>query len=174
MENSALVTVERNAHLPRNSQRVAGLDRWLLCLCVLAMDAIMDLPVPPELQKAKKGEEKQDPESATQTIDNPWPAMTSFVWAYPNNNFYHNNFFQMLQSVVVEHHEATLRLVLPKPNFLSRAVNSLTSTGPLQGVLMNCLNLLHLRSQALPHNAFLAQFMGSHDGWKANVNRLAE
>jgi hypothetical protein len=143
-------------------------------LCVLAMDAIMELPVPPELQKAKKGEEKQDPESATQTIYNPWPALCSFVWAYPNNDFYHINFFQMLQSVVLEHHEVTLRLVLQKSKFLSRAVNSLTSTGPLQGVLMNCLNLLHLRSQALPHSAFLAQYMGSHDGWKANVDCLAE
>jgi hypothetical protein len=137
-----------------------------------ALDAVMQLPMPPDIQKAKKT--KEEPEPSTPEIYNPWPALCSFVWAYPNNDFYHIIFFEMLQSVVLEHHEATLRLILQKSKFLTRAVRSLTPAGPLQGALINCLNLFYLRGQSLPPSAFLPQYLGSHDGWKENVDKLIE
>jgi hypothetical protein len=146
----------------------------------LAMDAIMELPLPLEIQKPQKGKKnleetkEESSESATTPtiIYNPWPALVSFVWAYPNNDFYHIIFFEMLQSLVLEHHEATLRLILQKSKFLTRAVRSLTTPGPLQGISMNCLNLLRLRSGSLPPSAFLHQYLGSHDGWKGNIDQL--
>ena len=145
----------------------------------LAMDAIMALPVPPEVIKSTKAKTTSNDvtagpsESEAAVIHNPWPALCSFVWSYPNNDFYHMIFFQMLQAVVVVHHEASLRLILQKAKFLSRAVNSLKDEN-LRGIMMNCLNLLKLRSDSLPPTAFLYQYLGSHDGWKANVDLLAE
>ena len=143
--------------------------------CVLAMDALMELPFPPEVLNSKKTKDNDgvaQVEEAIKIVYNPWPALCSLVWAYENNDFYHIIFFQMLQSVVLEHHEPSLRLILQKSKFLSRAVGSLK--GPLRGVLMNCLNLMYLRSMSLPPSAFLHQYLGSHDGWKENREKLTE
>lgn len=144
--------------------------------CVLAMDAIMELPLSPEISKSKKTKNEKDEQESTEPSEmvyNPWTVLCSLVWAYPNNDFYHIIFFQMLQSVVLEHHEASLRLILQKSKFLSRAVGSIKDE-PLRGMLMNCLNLLQLRSKSLPPSAFLHQYLGSHDGWKANMDLLAD
>lgn len=144
--------------------------------CVLAMEALMELPVPPEIAKSKKAKDSDSDKESLQTevvVYNPWPALCSFIWAYPNNDFYHVIFFQMLQSVVLEHHEASLRLILQKSKFLSRAVSSIKDE-KLRGVLINCLNLMHLRSKSLPPSAFLHQYLGSHDGWKESMNILIE
>jgi hypothetical protein len=140
-----------------------------------AMDKIMDLPLPPELTKPKKGEEEKVDENGDVVIFNPWPALCAYVWAYPNNDFYNIIFFEMLRSAVLEHHEATLRIILQKSKFLTRAVKTLvTSPGPLKGVLLNCLNLLRLRAQSLPPSSFLPQYLASHDGWKEHVDKLLE
>mmetsp|Transcript_110447 Transcript_110447/g.165283 ORF Transcript_110447/g.165283 Transcript_110447/m.165283 type:complete len:155 (+) Transcript_110447:292-756(+) len=80
----------------------------------------------------------------------------------------------MLQAAVLEHHEPTLRLILQKSKFLTKAVKSFSEPGPLRGTLLNCLNLLRIRSVALPPSAFLHQYLGSHDGWKENCDRLIE
>jgi hypothetical protein len=147
--------------------------------CVLAMDAIMALPIPPEVMKSTKAKKVSEQktvdlsESEEAVIYNPWPALCSFVWSYPNNDFYHMTFFQMLQSVVVAHHEPSLRLILQKSKFLSRAVSSLKDEN-LRGIMMNCLNLLKLRSESLPPSAFLHQYLASHDGWKEHVDLLTE
>ncbi len=144
--------------------------------CVLAMDAIMELPIPPEISKSKKAKDSDtghETSKAEGVVYNPWPALCSFIWAYPNNDFYHIIFFQMLQSVVLEHHEESLRLILQKSKFLSRAVSSMKDE-KLRGVLINCLNLMHLRSKSLPPSAFLHQYLGSHDGWKQHVDLLVE
>lgn len=144
---------------------------------VQGMEAIMQLPIPPEVQKAKKGKEAAvvSHASSEQVIYNPWPALCSFVWAYPNNDFYHITFFNMLQAAVLEHHEATLRLVLQKSKFLTRAVRSLDTDGTsVRALTIQCLNLLYLRSVSLPPSAFLTQYLSSHDGWKENVNKLSE
>lgn len=148
------------------------------CASNRALDVVMQLPVPPEIQKVKKKlneeEVKEAMVTSTPEIYNPWPALCSLIWAYPNNDFYHIVFFEMLQSVVMEHHEETLRLVLQKSKFLSRAVRSFPTAGPLQGILINCLNLLRLRAQSLPPSAFLPQYLGSHDGFKEHVDKLVE
>lgn len=143
----------------------------------LAMDALMDLPLPAEVVKSKKGSTTDPSEdSATKSGLNPWPALSSFVWAYPNNDFYHIIFWEMLQAAVLDHHEPTLRLVLQKSKFLTRAINALSPlpNGTQVGLVLNCLNLLHLKSLTLPPSAFLTQYMGSHDGWKANKDKLEE
>jgi hypothetical protein len=143
---------------------------------VMAMDAVMELPVPVEVSKPKKGrstaqEDGQEPVSGP---FNPWPALCSLLWAYPNNDFYQLVFFQMLQGAVLEHHEPTLRLILQKSKFLTKAVKAFSEPGPLRGTLLNCLNLLRLRSASLSPSGFLHQYLGSHDGWKENCNRLME
>jgi hypothetical protein len=78
----------------------------------------------------------------------------------------------MLQAVVLEHHEPTLRVIFQKSKFLSRALRSLTTSNALKGLIIRLLNLLRLRSQSLPPNAFLTQYLGSHDLWKEDVEQL--
>lgn len=140
-----------------------------------ALDAIMKLPLSPEVLKSKKGEEEKTDEQGDMLVFNPWPALCSFIWAYPNNDFYGILFFEMIRSAVLEHHEATLRVVLQKSKFLTRAVRTLsTCGGPLKGVLLNCLNLLRLRAASLAPNSFLTQYLNSHDGWKEHLNTIVE
>ncbi|KAL3914802.1 MAG: hypothetical protein SGILL_005949 [Bacillariaceae sp.] len=141
-----------------------------------AMDAVMKLPLPPELQKVKRGgEEEKVNEDGEVLIFNPWPALSSYVWAYPNNDFYGIVFFEMFRSAVMEHHEATLRVMF-KSKFLTKALKTVvdSSPGPLRGILLNCLNLLRLRALTLPPNAFLPQYLKSHDGWKEHVDKIVQ
>ena len=146
-----------------------------------AMDALMRLPVPSEILAKKKkkgisseGDAAMSVQSPPEGPWNPWPALCTFLWAYPNNDFYHHTFYQMLQAVVLAHHEPTLRLILQKSKFLTKAVRSFSEAGPMRGTLLDCLNLLRLRSASLPPSAFLHQYLGSHDGWKENSDRLLE
>mmetsp|Transcript_27251 Transcript_27251/g.65257 ORF Transcript_27251/g.65257 Transcript_27251/m.65257 type:complete len:729 (+) Transcript_27251:145-2331(+) len=148
-----------------------------------ALDAINELPLPAELLKSKKSKavaENADTkdvsdEKEAHAVYNPWPSLCSLLWAYPHTDFYAIIFFDMLQAVCVEHHEATLRVILQKSKFVSRAIKSLeTPNDPLHGILLQCLNLLRLRSQSLPPGAFLPQYLNSHDGWKGFVDKLIE
>ena len=95
----------------------------------------------------------------------------------------------MIQAVVMEHHEPTLRVILQKSKFLTRALRSMATPsnddngnnggnspppGALKGLVIRILNLLRLRSQSLPPNAFLTQYLSSHDLWKDDVSELIE
>ena len=115
----------------------------------------------PELQ----GEKPYNVDGDT-SVFNPWPTLCDWVFQYPENNLYHVQFLRMFQAISLEHHEATLRLVLQKAKFVSRAVRTCKAGGPLRGILLTCLNCLRLRSQSLPPRAFLRQFLESHDAWK--------
>jgi len=152
---------------------------------IQAMDALMEFPLAPELQKSKKQKKKAEEESKDETkeeekpinddiVYNPWPALCSLVFAYPYNDFYHNIFYQMLQTVVLEHHEPTLRVIFQKSKFLTRALRSLKGSSALQGLILQVLNLLRLRSHSLAPNAFLHQYLASHDLWKEDSDRLIE
>jgi hypothetical protein len=148
----------------------------------IALNAIMKLPLPSEFLKSKKakdadldGSKDNEEEKEDQTVYNPWPSLCSLLWAYPHSDFYAIAFFDMLRSVVVENHEATLRVILQKSKFVSRAIKSLeTPNDPLHGILLQCLNLLRLRSQSLSPSAFLPQYLNSHDGWKSYAGKLVE
>jgi hypothetical protein len=134
-----------------------------------AMTAIMHRPLPATLL----------PEGPSTTIIddssiNPWPSLCDWVFDYPENNLYHFQFIRLFRAVVIEHHEPTLRLVLQKTKFVSRGVRTCKVGGPIRGVLLECLNMLRLRSQSLPPSAFLRQFLYSHDGWKAFQEPLIE
>lgn len=126
-----------------------------------ALSALMKLPMPPKLQ----GEKADNADDDTLVL-NPWPTLCDWVFQYPENNLYHVQFLRMFQVICLEQHEATLRLVLQKAKFVSRAVRTCKTGGPLRGVLLTCLNCLRLRSQSLPPRAFLRQFLESHDAWK--------
>jgi hypothetical protein len=131
-----------------------------------ALSALMKLYMPSELhgEKSLKG-------NGDSSAVNPWPTLCDWVFQYPENNLYHVQFLRMFQAICLEHHEATLRVVLQKSKFVARAVRTCKtavgkSGGPLLGVLLICLNCLRLRSQSLPPRAFLRQFLESHDAWK--------
>lgn len=135
-----------------------------------AIKSIMDLPLPIEFDKVKTAKTE---ESKTEIVHNPWPAICSFIWAYPNNDFIGIIFFEMLRSIVLIHHEPTLRLILSKSKFLTKAIKSVTSCQKKSsGVILQCLNLLRLRAQSIPPSQFLPQYLNSHDGWKENVDAL--
>ena len=140
-----------------------------------AIESLMGLPLPAEFIKAKKGEEEKESEEATDIVYNPWPALCSFVWAYPNNDFYGIVFFEMLRSVVLKHHEPTLRIILQKSKFLTKATRSVTNPKEqCSSVLLDCLNLLRLRAKSLKPSAFLPQYLNSHDGWKEHLEELVQ
>ena len=141
-----------------------------------AIESLMELPLPAEFIKAKKGQEEKDNEDTTaDIIYNPWPALCSYIWAYPNNDFYGIIFFEMLRSVVLKHHEPTLRIILQKSKFLTKTTKSVTNPQEqCSSVLLDCLNLLRLRAQSLKQSAFLPQYLNSHDGWKAHVEELVQ
>ncbi|KAG7352781.1 hypothetical protein IV203_008829 [Nitzschia inconspicua] len=141
---------------------------------IQALDAIMQLPLSPEVSKSKKEGEEKTNEEGDMVIFNPWPALCSYIWAYPNNDFYGILFFEMFRSAVLEHHEATLRVILQKAKFLTRSVKTVVSGGPLTGVLLNCLNLLRLRALSLAQNEFLPQYLNSHDGWKEHCDVIIQ
>ena len=134
-----------------------------------AMSAVMELALPPEMRKNKDGVDNDD-----DAIMNPWPALCDWVFEYPENSLYHYQFIRLLQAICMEHHEQSLRVVLQKAKFVSRAVKSCQQTGPLRGVLLTCLNILRLRSVTLAPRAFLRQFLESHDAWKAFQETLCQ
>jgi hypothetical protein len=136
-----------------------------------AMSALMQLPVSPQLQK--KGEDPSSELGSDQAI-NPWPSLVGWIFLYPENCLYHVEFLRMFQAICLEHHEETLRLVLQKAKFVSRAIRSCKAGGSLQGILLICLNTLRLRSQSLPPSAFLRQFLESHDAWKGFQDELTK
>jgi len=132
-----------------------------------AMSAVMKLPLSASL--LPEGEEPKNDD-----VCNPWPSLCDWVFDYPENNLFHFQFIRLFRAIVLEHHEPTLRLVLQKAKFVSRSVRACKEGGPLRGVLIQCLNLLRLRSQSLPASAFLRQFLFSHDGWKAYQDSLLQ
>lgn len=134
---------------------------------VKAMSAIMELPLPLSLLP-------DGAEQAHDEIINPWPKLCDWVFDYPENSLYHFQFVRLFQAVCLEHHEQTLRLVLQKVKFVSRAIKACKQRTPLRGVLITCLNSLRLRSLSLPRSAFLRQFLESHDAWKAFKDDLKE
>lgn len=127
-----------------------------------AMNALMELAIPPKLQK--KGGDTAKPSG--DVAINPWPMLVDWVFQYPETCLYHVQFLRMFQAICLDHHEPTLRLVLQKAKFVSRAIRSCKAGGPLRGILLSCLNSLRLRSQSLRPSAFLRQFLESHDAWK--------
>ena len=133
----------------------------------LAMSAIMNLPLPAKYLLNSK-------EQMTDGIVNPWPSLCDWVFDYPENNLYHVQFIRLIRAITIELHEPTLRLVLQKFKLVSRGVRVCQEGGPLRGVLIECFNLLRLRSQSLPPSAFLKQFLQSHDGWKGFQDQLVE
>ncbi|VEU43930.1 unnamed protein product [Pseudo-nitzschia multistriata] len=141
-----------------------------------AIESLMVLPLPAELNKSKKKEDENDNEDCTiPAIFNPWPALCSYIWAYPNNDFYGITFFEMLRSVVLKHHEPTLRVILQKSKFLTKAIKSVSNhQETCSSVVLDCLNLLRLRAKSLPPNTFLPQYLNSHDGWKAHIDQLIQ
>eukprot|EP01083_Nonionella_stella_P193221 713866_1 len=75
----------------------------------------------------------------------------------------------MLHSLCVTNHESTLKLVVQKYKFLSKAIKICkvkTSPASTRGVLLRCLNALRLHSQTLSPTSFLRHYLDSHDGWK--------
>jgi len=131
-----------------------------------AIESLMEFPLPAEFMKRKE-EDGDDSDDDADFIYNPWPALCSYIWAYPNNDFYGIIFFKMLRAVVLKHHEPTLRLILQKSKFLSKAIKCATNHQEQNSsVLLDCLNLLRLRAQSLSPSAFLSQYLNSHDGWK--------
>jgi hypothetical protein len=108
------------------------------------MTRIMDLPLPATLLPSTIS---IDDNSISSSV-NPWPSLCDWVFDYPENNLYHYQFIRLFRAMVIEHHEPTLRLVLQKAKFVSRGVRACTMGGPIRGVLLECLNMLRLRSQS--------------------------
>ncbi len=132
------------------------------------MNAVMELPLPPHLHP-------NGPDFPASQAFNPWPVLCDLVFEYPENALYHFQFIRLFKAICLEHHEPSLRLVLQKVKFVSRAIKGCTEeVTSRRGVLLVCLNVLRLRSQSLPPSSFLRQFLESHDLWKGFKDTLIE
>ena len=132
------------------------------------MNAVMSLPLSPPLNP-------DGTEFPPDQAFNPWPVLCDLVFEYPENALYHFQFIRLFKAICLEHHEPSLRLVLQKVKFVSRAIKGCTDEiTSRRGVLLVCLNVLRLRSQSLSPSTFLRQFLESHDLWKGFKDELIE
>lgn len=123
-----------------------------------AMDALTELPIP-----AANEETNHD------TVYSPWPGLCDFLFDYPENSLYGIQFYRILHAICMTNHEKTLKIVVQKCKFLSKAIKECKNktSGSNRGVLLKCLNALRLHSQSIGPHCFLRHYFDSHDGWKA-------
>ena len=132
-----------------------------------ALDSIMELPLFNPVADGKISNEITTA-STTTVIYNPWPGLCDLVFAYPENNLYQIQFYRLLHALCMTNHEASLKMVVQKSKFVSRAISTCKDSNctSLYGVLLRCLNALRLHSQSLSPRSFLRNYLESHDGWK--------
>ena len=138
-------------------------DQVNLSAAISALDAVMGLPL----------KLPQD-EVSNVLILNPWPALCDLLFDYPENSMYGVQFYKMLHGICMTNHEKTLKIVVQKCKFLSRAIKECKkqSSGSTRGVLIKCLNALRLHSMSIPPHSFLRHYLDSHDGWKEFEDQL--
>ena len=155
----------------------------------LGLEALMALPVHPTFvsnSKKKHSEKNIDtamdaPNDLVPSAYNPWPALCELVFQYPENSMYQFQFYRLLHALCRTNHEPTLKLVVQRCKFLSRAIRAfrggVVDSGAAtsnRGVLLRCLNALRLHSQSLSQHSFLRHYLESHDGWKVFQDDLKQ
>lgn len=146
-----------------------------------ALDAIMELPLPPETS-AEDGDESNTGSGAGSgsisdavEIYNPWSGICDLLFLFPENNMLQVQFYRLIHALCMTNHEPTLKLVVQKCKFLSRAIKTCSAkVAPCstRGVLLRCLNALRLHSQSISPHSFLRHYLESHDGWKGFQEEL--
>jgi hypothetical protein len=144
----------------------------------VALDHLMNLSLSTELLNTKTNQNKNatnnnNSVAVEKETENPWPALVELLFLYPENNMYQIQFYRMLHAALKANHETTLKLVIQKCKFVSRAITGQGMT-QLGGVLLRCLNALRLCRDSLPPKAFLRHYLDSHDGWKSNLDTLRQ
>ena len=129
-----------------------------------AMDALVQMPLSLEEISGKKD-----------VAMNPWPGLCILLFDYPENNMFQNQFYRLLLALCLSNHEPSLKLVLQKSKFISRALSVFQNpkrNASVRGVIIRCLNALRLSSQSLSSQSFLRHFLDSHDQWKSFQSEL--
>lgn len=132
---------------------------------IAAMDAIMSFPCPPEDEHLEEN-----------VVYNPWPGICDALFNYSENNMLQFQFYRLIHSLCITNHEATLKLLVQKCKFLSRAIKVCSDPSPCstKGILLSSLNALRLHSQSISSHSFLRHYMDSHDGWKSYREELVK
>lgn len=132
---------------------------------VAAMDAVMSFPCPPEAENLEED-----------VVYNPWPGICDALFNYSENNMLQFQFYRLIHSICITNHEATLKLLVQKCKFLSRAIKVCKDPCPCstKGILLRSLNALRLHSQSISTHSFLRHYMDSHDGWKSYKDELVK
>jgi len=120
------------------------------------LDALYNLPDPSTMSSLDDSD----------TVYSPWPGLCNLLFDYPENSMYGVQFLRMLHALCMTNHEKTLKLVVQKCKFLSRAIKDCKREGSNRGVLLRCLNVLRLHSQSIGPHSFLRHYLDSHDGWR--------
>jgi hypothetical protein len=137
-----------------------------------ALDTIMELPPPCETFTENECADQSE------TVYNPWPGICDLLFEYPENNMLHVQFYRLIHSLCITNHEPTLKVVVQKCKFLSRAIKiccTLDKPCSTRGILLRCLNALRLHSESISPHSFLRHYLESHDGWKGTqdeINRM--
>ena len=126
-----------------------------------ALELIMELPLPCTIEAEDSVELEE--------VYNPLPGICDLIFEYPENNMLQVQFYRLIHALCVTNHEQTLKLVVQKCKFLSKAIKTCSAkVAPCstRGVLLRCLNALRLHSQSISPHSFLRHYLESHDGWK--------
>ena len=146
-----------------------------------ALDVIMELPLPPaasaEDGNASNAGSVSASVSASDSVEiyNPWSGICDLLFLFPENNMLQVQFYRLIHALCMTNHEPTLKLLVQKCKFLSRAIKSCSAkVAPCstRGVLLRCLNALRLHSQSISPHSFLRHYLESHDGWKGFQEEL--
>lgn len=131
--------------------------------CALkALDTVMELPLLSAITE-------DNDEIELEVVYNPWPGICDLLFNYPENNMFQFQFYRLIHALCATNHDKTLKLVVQKCKFLSRAIKACsTKAAPTstRGILLRCLNALRLHSQSISSHSFLRHYLESHDGWK--------
>lgn len=132
---------------------------------IATMDAIMGFPCPPEAENLEEN-----------VVYNPWPGICDALFNYSENNMLQFQFYRLIHAICITNHEATLKLLVQKCKFLSRAIKVCRDPCPCstKGILLRSLNALRLHSQSISSHSFLRHYMDSHDGWKSYKDELVK
>ena len=122
---------------------------------------------------------ENDPAQALEKVPTQLYA-TLIVWfnLYKHTNLYHNLFFRLVVAIVRSSQEAALQALLGDCKLITSLIhhwrnrNSSTDKTSAGGVVLACLNVIRLQAQAIKPDAYLRNFIGTHQLWNEFLPEL--
>jgi hypothetical protein len=97
-----------------------------------------------------------------------WECMINWFFVYRFNNLYLVRFSTLMSTVILENHTPSMKAILAKNKFLSRAIKHFDEIEQTdnRGCMIQLLNMIRLKSDALEPTSFLKQYLSCHNEWR--------